>query len=496
MGYYSDKFSEEADSPVRPASGYTTMGISSGYKSEPFSSLYDAPYQSRPFSSEYPSQRTVVEEDVRPSVTPNATRSKRYHGTIAGPAIAMRDSRSEQAANLNPDILAQYEQQRQYLQARRDAAISAAGRGAGAPYSAAIDRLNDEIAKAQGQLGRMSPLFDQKRANQKVAWDNADTELKVSADEALAEMETINKEAYNAIAQTWSDAQATTAGIVAKIGGDEATRAAAAEEVGRFEDEIYEMNEIDATSRTRILQATEDLAVSSARAAGATNQLELTRNQIIVEADIKEKINNMIADREQQIKARNAAVSAARDLEAARWPTDVPMDRDGWAAIATEKVLDKYLGSAPGAVKQGVGTLLQIASYYGMSKREVRQLTRETNFEKPNATTTAILGKYALDPGQFVQFSPMVLRYAARTLPVALDTYNNSLSYYETNFTNAKPDSFKPGTVGQALATAEQMRKIGFSEEDVRYNSQDYADRSEAGKDTSIFDKILDWGGR
>ena len=380
------------------------------------------------------------------------------------------------------NLLAQLEHERAVMQARRDAAISAAGRGAGAPYGAAIARLDRELEKTKGQLGRMGPLFDNKREINRIAFSNADRELQVSADEALREMDIINERAYNDLSRTFSDAQASAAGVMDKIGADAATRAAVAQEVGALEDEIMNMDQVDAKGMSRILQASEDLAVASAKAAGANTQLELTRNQIMVESDLKEKINNMVEDRKQQIQARNAAVSAARDLAAARWPADQPLDRGGFASAATSQAIGQIMGTAPDGVRGQVEQLVGLFSSMGVKRSDVGKILR--------GDETAAL-RYGIDI-DFDALPSSVLSYAHRVLPVALDTYTQSAEWYDKNVSSKDPWDLPAGSATQAMAAAD---RLGLSDpEDRMHAGREYADMAEQGKDLSALNKMM--GGR
>ncbi len=352
-------------------------------------------------------------------------------------------------------------------------------------HGAAIARLDSEIAKARDQLGRIDPLFDTKRANQKLAWDTADAELQVSADEALAEMELINKQTYNAMASQWTQAQGSAADVLSKIGADDATKAAVAAEVGRFEDEIMDMDEIDATSMSRILQASEDLAVASAKSAGAQNNLELVRNQIMVESDFKEKINNMVEDRKQQVRARNAAVSAARAMAAARWPADQPLDRNGFASRATGDVIENMMGRAPSGVRSQVEQLVGLFSSMGVPRSQVSKIL---------SGNEQVAARYGITP-DVVDFDALpsnVISYASSVIPVALDTYNTSGSWYDNNVANQDPWTLPPGSAIQASAAAD---RLGLTDpEDRMHSGREYADMAEQGKDLTKLNELMGKG--
>ncbi len=400
--------------------------------------------------------------------------------------------------NVNDNILAQYEQQRAALLERRNNAISAAGRGAAAPYNAAIARLDDEIKKQQDHLGRHGDYWGNKRNVNAHIYEQGAQEAAVSADEAQEIAKQQDMQVLESLSSAFSKSQMATSSVLDRIGADPATRAAAAEEVGRMEDMIYEMNDFNAKSAAELMQAAEDLAVATVKSTGASNNLELVRNQIIVEGDIKENINNMIEDRKQQVRARNAAVSAARDMAAARYPTDMPMNREGWASKAAQEAVLASMGNAPDSAKAAVFQTIQDFSYAGVSTKDARAIMRERNWEntreKPiSPTTLSILGKYGLQPEAFQNFTPTQWQYMRGNTVTALNTYDHSLRYYDENFAGADPNTFQTGTMAWGMATGEQLRQTGMDEEDIRHTVMDMTNQAENGRDMSGFYNILGW---
>lgn len=496
MGLFDELFdranNQSLIAPVETGAPVTVGVRDSGWRSKPFSSVIpETTYRRDSFED---LRQMFVEKDTvqgPATVTPDSVsrtgRGSGMHGSKGGGTIA--------ANQQIPGLLENLEAQRAAMQARRNAAISAAGRGAGAPYSAAIARLDDEITKAQAQLGRMGPLFDNKQAINKLAWDNAGKELRVGADEALAEMELINKQQFNAIASQFSDSQTRASDVMGKIGADDATRAAVAAEVGALEDEIMEMDEVDAKGRSRILQASEDLAVASAAAAGAGNALELKRNQIIVESDLKESIQNMIADREQQVRARNAAVSAARDLEAARWPEAAGIDRNGYAQEAARMALDRLMGRAPQATKEGVGNIAELFSTFGVSTTHARKILTAAANGDEGGQGRNIAARYNITDDQYNMLVGMgsgVLRSAMSHVPIALETYSKGLTYYDKNIAEVDPWDLPNGGAAQYMSAYNRSLNMGMSEPDARGTAMDYANSLEAGRDMSELEKL--WG--
>lgn len=474
---------------VTPYANDVRAGAGMGSGIVPSQNTPFSPYAPRdPQLGAFAGQRVQGPATVTPdTVDPNAGSGQNF--PRGGGSIA--------ANQQVPGLLENLEAQRQAMMARRNAAISAAGRGAGAPYSAAIARLDDEIAKTQGQLGRMGPLFDNKQAINKVAWDNAAKELPLAADEALAEMELINKQQFNAIASQFSDSQSRASDVMGLIGADDATRAAVASEVGALEDEIMEMDEVNAKGRSRILQASEDLAVASAAAAGATNALELKRNQIIVESDLKENINKMIADREQQVRARNAAVSAARDLEAARWPEAAGIDRNGYAQEASRMALDRLMGRAPQATKEGVGNIAELFSMFGVSTTHARKILTAAANGDDGGSGRNIASRYNITDDQYnmlLEMGSSVLRSAMSHVPIALETYDKGLTYYDQNIAEVDPWDLPTGSASQYMSAYNRFLGMGMSEADARGSAMDYSNSLEAGRDMSALEELLGGG--
>lgn len=366
-------------------------------------------------------------------------------------------------------MMAQFEAMRNQMIARRNAAISAAGRGAAAPYNAAIRQIDEKTKQLQDQMPIVGDVYGQKIENQYLIYDRAASELGTSYDEALAYSTEVSDEQVSNIRSHFSQAQDDAAAVVEMVGGDKNTALEVAQEVGRMEESIITMSEVSAAGIQGIMQAAENLAVKSALAAGATNALELKRKQLDVELGIKEKLADLAEQRRNQIRARGAAVQSARAMAAARWPEGMPIDKSGFQQVAVAKYFEGQ------NINPEAGKLAADFVDMGMSHNDLRLVLNNTRNGVPNADATAILSKYNIDKTAWMEIPDEVIGDLGKAAN-GMEIYNTAGNEFESRFVGADPRNFEPNSAARAMAGAQWARDQGHSDKDAFHMGREIAE--------------------
>lgn len=397
--------------------------------------------------------------------------------------------RAQEDAAIQQNILAsltEMEQLRDLYEAQKQEAIRRAGRAAGAPYAAAIRRINEEIARLRMGLGNIDTLFDRKIEGVRGAYDEAIAKIETSADAPLAKLEAIDADSKQRIEAVFTDTQKNMDSMLKRMGADEQTAAAVTAGVGEIEEEIENLDEIDANKHRELLQKAEDLAVASARAAKSQSALEFYRQKVLIESQLKEQIVKLEADRREAVARQAAAVRAAREAEAARWPDNVPFSESAFGLIAADNYLDNAFANVRESdrdrLKQVTLNLIEL----GLPKSEIKLLLTPP----APGQTHPLADKYNFDWNQLFGGLPReVLTLAAKHLPNAVETFGRAQDHYRNTLGAVDPWQLPPNSAGRASALFQWALKQGMSEREAQFFARDPANHTSEKPDyiRSIF---------
>ena len=295
-----------------------------------------------------PSVAMVQPQPTQTSPEPNVAHfplGPRQSGKQAQPPARLGDQTGS--------FLDEANRRRQFFVDKRNEAMKAAGRGAGAPYAAEIARLDAAIAKANRDLGNVGGLFQQKIDNTGAWWDRSIAQLGSSYDESLSNSAQLHATGRSAIDSVYSTAQAHTLSMLANVPGmDEASKIAAVETIGTLEGAIMSMVDVSAEGQAKVMQASENLAVALAKQSKATGTLEFVRQRIMLEEGIKSEVDNMLEQRKSASRAQGAAMSAARQQAAARLPDNWAYDQSSLAQAVGGHYLENAMSGFNDNVQQ------------------------------------------------------------------------------------------------------------------------------------------------
>ncbi len=469
MGFLTAGISEfepaEPSGLVRPV----TLGSGLNYGPAPAPSPSDrpltlgsglsySPAPSAPGSSDSLLDRAIRDEYE----VPDGGGGKNLLRGVGSSIVASRQSNFD-------TIMDSLEAQRQQMIDRRDAAIRAAGRGAGAPYAAAIARLDQQIGDLKKAQPVVGDLFNRKIQQEGMIWDAAAGALTGSSDEFVSNSQDITDRTRVAVETEYDVAERRASDLFNKIGATMTPDLV--DEIHGLESEVLNMEEVSGESTRRLMKSAEDVAVKMAVATGATNALDLKRKQIMVETDLQTRMRDLLRERDAQVKARNAAISAAKELEAARWPEGQPLNRSGFQVVAANRFFDAR------KVPEVAQDLAEFFVNSGMSASEVRELQRNVTNGIPNQTASAIMARYGINPDQWSALPSNAVANLSE-IATGIEAYERAGTDYDSNFVGADPRDFPEGSAARAMAAQQWFLSQGHSEEDSFYFGREAADTS------------------
>lgn len=362
-------------------------------------------------------------------------------------------------------LMGSLNEQRQFFVDQRNRAISAAGRGAGAPYAAQIAQLDSQIAKAQQMMAGSNQLFGNKIAATNQWWDQSISKIGLSYDESLDRTRTLNAGGLLAVDNVYSESQSKVLSVLNTIPGmDETTKTAAVGIISDLEDEIINMETVSGENALTVMQASEDLAVAIAGQSKANTELEFTRQRLTIEAQLKEQINGMLEARKAASRAQGAAMQAARDMEAARLPDNFPLNEQMLAGIAGNDYLNRSLGAMRQVDKDKIVGVFGSLYGLGITPTDARKLlTRPVynpNTGAPMNASAQILDQYNLGEekwyGLFGTWGSTMLSSARQYLPYALQLGAQATTVWNS-FKGLDPNEYDPNSAEYAFIVAANM---------------------------------------
>jgi hypothetical protein len=381
------------------------------------------------------------------------------------------------------NLLRDLQTQRDIMVSRRNAAISAAGRGAGAPYAAQIARINAEIAKQQNMLAGVGALFDEKIAATEAFVDSRMPFVESSVDPHIESVTRMAESALAAINRVYSQEQQTILSALNNVPGmDEATKAGAIEAVTLMQDEILNMAEVNTDATKKYLQSAENLAVALVKKTRAEGTLGFVRDKVQIESEIKTQIQNMLEDKKQAQRAASAAVSAARALEAARWPENVPMDQTNFARFGVAQFIDdnaKNLNDLQRSQLAQVGIQLYESGVDAATAKKLLSAPPvwDRTTSRPVNQSAAALDHLGWDSsdwyGMFGGLQGSMMSQARLWLPHSMQAGNYAVNYWDTNYATGDPNRYEQGSMDWFFATSATLGQYGLTGEDLRHSVTD-----------------------
>jgi hypothetical protein len=242
--------------------------------------------------------------------------------------------------------------------------------------------------------------------------------------------------------------------------------------VGRLQEEVAALDSVTSASAQSILQKTEDLAVAVAEQSKTANTLELTRNRIMIEEQLKAQLQSALQDRKQAVAARNSAVRAARDAEAARWPDNFPLDQTSFGLGAGQRLLQTHLRSISELERNKVEQVYAQLVGAGFDLATIRKLFRPIGKDvdgNPTHLTARALGIEGEWISTLLNLGEETRRAAAIWVPAAVETYQKAVDTWDTQFATLDPFSFPAGTIARAASLAAHAQALGLSEDEVQF---------------------------
>ena len=420
--------------------------------------------------------------EVEPYVVPGGTYEQPRDG--GGPRNRMRWDYVPPTGGLDPsqrfdEYMTKLSADQAILDKERARQVGRSGASAAAPYDRAIAKINAEIVRIREQKVQAAQIAEAQQTGITSTFEAARVRGAELAPQQDAQIDAAfgvqTQESAFAIKTSVPAAQIAASATSAAMSPEATT--ALVEATSAIQDDVMSYTELVAKNTREYVDAAQKILEQSFTLEEAMRGTDLTYEREIMQAQMQQEIENMIAEKEELQAKRAAAVSSARNATLASFKEGLESGQEGFMNLPHNQFVQDLLASGKMTIDQipiyeAFVELSQQSPIWDESRnlREVgnlRELFFPGGFEANPAVQEAELAK---------------LPDAAQALYNMLDTTvpdgparrdfmylviegtkldDESKGYYNTQIVNSDPTSFQPGSLNRAYSSFEQEMRAG-----------------------------------